>query len=77
MPDSVVASVGDISTVDELAGIRPNSRSKQLGTTLWNEQKRVGGKRALAQWMGLANATVAARLLARPIPQECDAFHSG
>ena len=54
MPDSVVASVGDISTVDELAGIRPNSRSKQLGTTLWNEQKRVGRKPTLALRLGLA-----------------------
>ena len=37
-------------------------------------QKRVGGKRTLSQLMGLAIATVAARLLARPILQEYDAF---
>ena len=29
-------------------------------------QATVGGKRTLAQWMGFAIATVAARLLARP-----------
>ena len=34
----------------------------------------VGVNRTLIQWTGLAIATVAARLLARPILQEYDAF---
>ncbi len=34
---------------------------------LWKSQKPVGGKRTLAQWMGLAIDTGDARLLARPI----------
>ena len=44
---------------------------------MWKSQKPVGGKRTLAQWMGLAIATVAARLLASPILQEYDAVTIG
>ena len=60
----------DASTV-ELA-VHPAEFAK-LGTTLWKSQKRVGGKRTLAQLLAFAIATVAARLLASPILQEYDA----
>ena len=45
-------------------------------TTLWKSQKLVGRKWTLAQLLGFSIAKVAARLLARPILQEYDAFHS-
>ena len=40
-------------------------------------QATVGRNQTLAQWIEFAIATVTARLLARPILQEYDAFHSG
>ena len=35
--------------------------------SVWKCKKRVGRNQTLARWTGLANATVAVRLLARPI----------
>ena len=76
----MLSTVEQATLLAEIGNLAARYNLVEIAEACWREAKdsqaTVGRKRTLARWMGCAIDSVTARLLAIPILQEYDAFHS-